>query len=519
MDSTSNPTELYQIDPYDGTYSTYDLTGDGGPGRIIAFRNGWVLSVRDSSDSVVDPYMETHFWNRTSIQDNGYPTYLYNWSILSPARNFADRMTSNISYRLCPSYRGSAYPESAKWNWYGRMGTADLDTGYTVITRRFFDNAVWGGECVGVSLTTGQVLWERFFENAPYSPRTTVAEDGIAVICFNQGVVIGLDMATGDILWTFDGNSYPFGGFWGYDEAAAYGMAYFWSYDGVQAYDLHSGDEVWHYNDPAVPFETTYTGSTGVEAYSFNGNGIVVDGKVYTRNSEHTATAPYTRGWTLHCIDAYPGKGIWKIAGPMDPGAASDGYLTAGNSYDGYMYVFGKGKSETTVTASPKTVAKGAPVMIEGTVLDMSPAQAGTPCVSVDSMDIQMDYLHMQRPIDGLYHNETITGVTVTLSALGADGSHVEIGTTTSNGYYGNFGMAWTPENEGTYEIIASFAGSDAYGSSAAATKVVVGPSAAAGGTIEPGHPLLNTDAAIIIGVIAIVIIGLIAYVIWRRRK
>ncbi|PVX23460.1 MAG: hypothetical protein CW691_10550, partial [Candidatus Bathyarchaeum sp.] len=327
VDSTSNPTELYKINPYSGAVSTYDLTDNGGPGRILAYRNGWFISVRDSSDSVVDPYMMSHFWNKTSIQDNGYPTYLYNWTVISNDRNFEDRLISNISYRLCPSFRGSAYPEASKWNWYGRLGTADLDCGITVVTRRFFDNAVWGGQAVGVSLTTGQVLWERYFDNAPYSPRTTVADEGVAVICFNQGEVVGLDMETGDILWTYDENSYPFGGFWGYDEAAAYGIAYFWSYDGVQAYSLHTGALAWHYNDPAVKFETTYTGTDGQEAYSFNGNGIVADGKVFTRNSEHTATAPYTRGWSLHCIDAYTGEGIWKFGSPANPGAAADGYL------------------------------------------------------------------------------------------------------------------------------------------------------------------------------------------------
>ncbi len=521
VDSTSNPEELYKINPYSGSVSSYDLTDEGGPGRILAFRNGWFLSVRDSSDIVVDPYMMSHFWNRTSIQDNGYPTYLYNWTVIPNSRTFADRLTSNITYRLCPSFRGSAYPESSKWNWYGRLGTADLDTGITVVTRRFFDNAVWGGEAIGVSLTTGEVLWERFFENAPYSPRTTVADEGVAVICFNLGEVVGLDMATGDIKWSYTDNSYPFGGFWGYDEAAAYGMAYFWSYDGVQAYDLQDGGLTWHYDDPAIPFETTYTGRGGEEAYSFNGNGIVADGKVYTRNSEHTATAPYTRGWSLHCIDAYNGDLIWKIAAPMNPGAASDGYLTAGNSYDGFMYVFGKGKTATTVSAPQTAVAKGTAMMITGSVLDMSPAQEGTPCVSVNSMDTQMNYLHMARPIDGIYHNETITGVPVMLTAIGSDGSYIDIGTTTTDGYYGDFAYAWTPDTEGTYRILAQFAGSDAYGSSGAASAVVVGPAAGANGPIEPEEPtsFITTEVAIIAAVAIVAVVAVVGYWALKKRK
>ncbi len=43
----------------------------------------------------------------------------------------------------------------------------------------------------------------------------------------------------------------------------------------------------------------------------------------------------------------------------MAPGAVADGYLAAADTYDGYMYVFGKGKSATTVTAPEMTIAKG----------------------------------------------------------------------------------------------------------------------------------------------------------------
>ena len=522
VDSSSNPEELYKINPFTGSVSTYDLTNDDGdgPGRILAFRNDYFLSVRDSSDNVVDPYMISHFWNRTSIQDNGYPTYLVNWTVIGNSNNFASRVNSNITYRLCPSYRGSTNTATGQWNWYGRLGAADLDTGYTVVTRRFFDNAVWGGQAIGVSLYSGQVLWERDFENAPYSPRTTVADEGVAVICFNQGEVVGLDMATGAIKWTNTENSYPFGGFWGYDEAAAYGKAYFWSYDGVQAFNLQTGNLDWHYNDPAIPFETTYTGSTGVEAYSFNGNGIVADGKVFVRNSEHTATAPYTRGWSLHALDALTGEKIWKIAAPMNPGAAADGYITAGNSYDGFMYVFGKGKSETTVSAPQTAVAKGTAMMITGSVLDISTAQEGTPCVADSSMDTQMNYLHMARPVNGIYFNETITGVPVVLTAIGSDGSFIEIGTTTTDGYYGDFAHAWTPETEGTYRILAQFVGSEAYGSSGAATGVVIGPAVTPTVPITPDEqPLISTEVAIAIGVIAVAIIAAVGYLVIRKRK
>ncbi len=70
------------------------------------------------------------------------------------------------------------------------------------------------------------------------------------------------------------------------------------------------------------------------------------------------------------------------------------------------MYVFGKGKSETTVTAPDVAVPTGTAMTIKGSVLDMSPAQPETPCVSADSMTTQMEYIHMQNPIDGLKHDD-----------------------------------------------------------------------------------------------------------------
>jgi hypothetical protein len=224
----------------------------------------------------------------------------------------------------------------------------------------------------------------------------------------------------------------------------------------------------------------------------------------------------------------------------MTPGAVADGYLTASNPYDGYTYVFGKGKSATTVAASPKTIAKGATVLIEGTVMDLSPGDQGSffnptapldsntkagtvPCVSDASQETQMEYLYMQHPIDGLFHNETITGVCVILTAIGSDGSVTNIGSTYTNGYYGTFGMSWTPPKEDTYTIMASFAGSDSYGSSAAATAVSVGPAPAAP-TATPtppeaapdNTPLVYATLAIIV---AIVIVGLLIILALRKRQ
>ena len=60
--------------------------------------------------------------------------------------------------------------------------------------------------------------------------------------------------------------------------------------------------------------------------------------------------------------------------------------------------------------------SSGTTVMLRGTVIDMSPAQPGTPAISDESMDTWMDYLQLQMPIDGIYHNATVKGVDVIVS-------------------------------------------------------------------------------------------------------
>ena len=120
----------------------------------------------------------------------------------------------------------------------------------------------------------------------------------------------------------------------------------------------------------------------------------------------------------------------------------------------------------------------------------------------------------MQEPIGGIFGNETVNGVPVTLTAIDPNGNVVDIGATTTNGYYGTFSFAWTPELEGKYEIMASFAGDDSYGNSSASTSIAVGPASTA--AVSTPTPItmppyemytLGTGIAVII---AIAIVGLL---------
>ena len=85
-----------------------------------------------------------------------------------------------------------------------------------------------------------------------------------------------------------------------------------------------------------------------------------------------------------------------------------------------------------------------------------------------------MEYLHLQQPIGGIWGNETITGVPVSLDALDPNNNYVHIGDATTEGYSGTFGFAWEPEVPGQYKVTATFMGDDSYGSSFATTYVNV---------------------------------------------
>jgi hypothetical protein len=332
------------------------------------------------------------------------------------------------------------------------------------------------------------------------------------------------------------------------------------SMDGIYAYSWDDGSIVWKYeSDAKAVYETPYTAEnakTVMPFYSFGVGGIIADGKFFTWNYEHTESWPVTRGWSIHAIDVFTGEAVWDMMGCTTPSAVADGYLIGGNRYDGYVYCYGKGESETTVSAPDVAVPVGTSMTIKGTVLDLSPAQPGTPCVSVESMDTQMEYLHMQMPIGGLWGDELIEGVPVTLSAIANDGTYVDLGVAVTDGYSGTFGLSWTPTAQGTYKIIASFEGDASYGSSSATTWVTVGPASTAAQPMEPEPetpttpdqptteepttpeqptaeepttpeepepeataeaPLITTELAIIIAVVAACAIGVVSF--WALRK
>ena len=490
---------LRKYDPWTGAMvanvSIAPMTGTGG----TYYMNGYCLCVQDLGVNV--------------SAANRYR--LINWTTFGTSANFTTRIQGNIS-----------------WPWNNLPDTTDYNVGITVMTTKGFVAGAPNTTIIAAAnIRTGQQLWNVSVPEWEYSTSTDYADHGKFAMLTEQGYFLALDLSTGNVAWRSDRFDYPWDepGFGGYNVLSAYGLLYRNAYTAIYAFNWTDGKLAWKYQPIAASaYETPYVNSNGTTAYSTNIGGGIADGKYYIYNTEHSATVPITRGWQVHCINATTGEGIWKVGLPgggskhtTDVGPVADGYLSIGGS-DGYMYVFGKGKTVTTLTAPGTIVPKGNGVVITGTVLDMSPAQPGTPCVSKESMALQMEYIHKQMPIDGIWHNETITGVPVTLTAMDANGTSYEVGTVTTNGYYGTFGIEWVPPDTGTYQIIASFAGDDSYGSSGAATTIAVGLAPTGSeATPTPGAPTVDMTPlyyGLAIGIVAIIIAIAIATVLIIRR-
>jgi hypothetical protein len=293
---------------------------------------------------------------------------------------------------------------------------------------------------------------------------------------------------------------------------AGYGNLYSGGYSGVLcAFDMKTGTLVWKSSTDPCGLEGPYPNWP-----MYDDGKLLADEKIYITTSEHSHTQPLYREWTFYCFDAETGTGIWNITGLMAHPAIADGYLVTLDHMDLRIYCFGKGPSATTVKAEPAVISQGASVLLTGTVTDQSPGAKDTPAIADEDMTAWMEYMYHQRPIP-----MNAKGVPVKLETLDPNGNFYEIGTVTSDAS-GMYKLMWEPPVPGEYTIIATFEGSDSYGSSYAETAIGVGPAPAAGGQIEPeptqGFALGTTELAII-AVVIIAVVGIVAFWALRKRK
>ena len=313
----------------------------------------------------------------------------------------------------------------------------------------------------------------------------------------------------------------------GPDRVIDYGKLYSATVGGiVYAYDINTGKRLWTYN-ATDPYHESYISNNWWIMPLF-----VTDGKIYFGSLEHSPQDPKPRGAPFICLNATDGSLIWRADGLFRQtrwgGRAimGDSIIATQDTYDQRVYAIGKGPSAITVSAPDVAATFETPVIIKGTVTDISPGTEdeglklrfpnGVPAVSDDSMNSWMLYVYKQfaRPTNA-------TGIAVSIDANDPNGNYIHIGDTTSDAS-GDFSFMFTPQTSGKYTVFATFVGSKSYYPSFAQTAlgVMEAPQATATPTPTPKSITEEYFVPSVAGIIAaIAIVGVLLGILMLRRK
>ena len=492
------------------TGQTVDATWTGGYVLYPSFFGltpTYVASMYDFNVSV--PWLDTATLNGALIGSITETAATQGGILLA----YAGTLPSNGDFDFLP------VPSSAPWEWFGinlnsTSGTLGSELWHNVQTAPPGNfTVIWGGmdpatnvfvenyretnQFVGFSLVTGQEIWgptaplaslDYYGSTASGTISDTLA-DGQLYACGYAGIVYSFNDATGKTLWTY-GNG-PVG----------------------SSNSTNSGVE--------TPF--------GVYPIFINAIG---SGVVYLVTTEHTEETPIFKGADASAINATTGALIWKISDYVGQFfvtsyAMADGYNVMFNSYDNAIQIVGKGPSQTTVTAPESGVTTSTPVVIRGTVTDISAGtkqaeQAadfpnGVPCASDASMTQWMEYVYDQQ-----LHPTNFVGVPVTISVTDSNLNTYVIGTVTTN-IYGDYTLTWAPIISGNFTVYATFAGTQAYyGSSASTSFYASSPAPTASPYPSPVTGIASTGT-VELGVAAVIIVivicvAVLAVLVLRRR-
>ena len=430
------------------------------------------------------------FYNNMLLCYNGSLPNVFNALTLTPYTYFAVNLNaSRPGYKIGDLLWTNTVNPSSN-NVSVNVGDADPIAG--VFVEGYRETTQW----VGYSMTTGAKLWG---PTAGQSPWDYYGNTGVSIA---QG-------------------------------AAAYGNLYSSGFGGITyCYDLTNGQLRFTYGNGG-PGNSTNSGF--YTAYGDYPTFITAigGGVIYLISTEHTATSPIYKGALARAINATDGTEIWTLsdytstlAGPGSSPtsyAIADGYATFFNGYDNQIYSVGRGPTGISVDAS-KLQTIGGSVVITGRLTDVSAGtkqdeQAsrfanGVPCASDASMKDWMGYVYQQKPLP-----TNFTGVPVTIDVVDSNGNYRNIGTATTDAS-GEYSLVWAPDIPGTYNVVATFHGTNGYWPSY--TETTFNVMQAAGTPTSPiSAPTSNTDMYILGSAIAIIIVVIIvgAAIILMQRK
>ena len=367
----------------------------------------------------------------------------------------------------------------------------------------------------GWDYTTGNFLWRN---------NHTVMDIGVNDgDCGPAGPIILIDgsthefvaynVKTGQEQWRASMGDLPWGMIPDYAYATNNNIFYTGSYDGhVYAWDGTTGKQVW---------KSDYYGAEDESIYGtqpFNGRIVGADGVLYVSTNTVYSLMPRTRFHAVVAINETTGQFLWKLPIGAMPRSIADGYLMATDGENGMQYAIGKGKTQTTLVPAINAISAGTGVLIQGTIMDMSPGKPNTPAISDANMSIWMDYLYGQNAT--LLNNPPRpNGVTVRLSAIDPNGNVVDLGSVTSDSG-GLYKKLWTPTTTGEYTIYATFDGSNSYWGSYAETGLgVLAASTATSSTAENAQTTPDSIPYVVGAAIAIIIAVAVATLLILRKR
>ncbi len=317
------------------------------------------------------------------------------------------------------------------------MGTLLYNTSWT-------PPADWvaGNVSVGSGMQSGFDSWSQQYETAVIWIKET-------------RLSYGFDLNTGAYMWATE-KSQNFQDAWddspSYTHFIDYGELISASLGGtVYAYNITTGKLIWTYN-ATDPYTESYIGNNWWTVPV-----VATDGKLYIGSMEHSAQEPKPRGAPFFCLNATTGELLWRVNGMFRQtrwggrGIIGDSIIATMDTYDQSVYAIGKGPTAMTVTAPDIGVAFGTPVVIKGTVMDISPGTQsdnaklrfpnGVPAVSDDNMSDWMLYVYKQ-----FQQPTNIMGVPVSLNAMDSNNNYIHLGDTTTDAS-GTFSFMYTPQN------------------------------------------------------------------------
>jgi hypothetical protein len=430
--------------------------------------------------------------------------------------------TGGNSLTLMTSMFGMMFPSYI-------LGISAVQSGVVLLTgtqsNQFGYNPGWT-EAAGFSAEDGHQLWGPF--NRTQVEYAIVYTGGVwsgsgAYVELTESTlsITGYSLTTGNKLWgpTSLPNASPFSSL-GANAIVANGSIYIWMYGGdVYSYNILTGGLNWEYHTPSAGLESPY-GHNSIWTFTV---GTIADGKLFVPEG-HMYSPPLYHGAQQLALDLTTGKVVWSIdafdvtSGP----AISDGVMVTLNAYDNQIYGYGKGPTKMTVTAPDIAEALGTPIVLKGTITDISAGSQqqavaanfpnGLPCVSDESMSDWMKYVYMQQPKPA-----NTTGVNIVVSVIDPNNNVYDVGTTTSNAD-GTFGVMFNPLVSGKYTIIATFEGSESYYSSYATSYLYVTetPTASPSPTPAPQAPV---ETYLTVSTIAIIVaIAIVGILLLRKR-